>query len=155
MILPSSDRWGRRNLRLLALFGPILVATGVAGLLLPPPPPGLAPMMMSNARPYDAFHIAFGLLGIGLVVARRARAAALFNLGFGAFDLYQAGAGWLGIFPSGVFELRTEDGGQRAAQPEVFHHHDAPTRHRAVGGDVQRHLQARERAVPARSRLRE
>jgi len=109
MTLPSSDRWGRRNLRLLALFGPILVATGVAGLLLPPPPPALAPMMMSNARPYDAFHIAFGLLGVGLVVARQARAAALFNLGFGAFDLYQAAAGWLGIFPSGVFELRAAD----------------------------------------------
>ena len=101
--------WGRRNLRLLALFGPVLVATGVAGLLLPPPPADLASMMMSNARPYDVFHIAFGLLGVGLVVARRARAAALFNLGFGAFDLYQAAAGLLGIFPSRVFELRPAD----------------------------------------------
>jgi len=107
---PSSpERWGQRNLRLLTLFGPLLIATGVAGLLLPPPPPTLASMMMSNARPYDVFHIAFGLLGVALVVARRARAAALFNLGFGAFDLYQAAAGLLGIFPAGVFQLRPAD----------------------------------------------
>ena len=105
----SPPPWGRRNLRLLALFGPVLIATGVAGLLLPPPPAHLASMMMSNARPYDAFHIAFGLFGVGLVVARRARAAALFNLGFGAFDLYQAAAGLLGLFPSRVFELRPAD----------------------------------------------
>jgi len=101
--------WGRRNLRLLAVFSPVLIATGVAGLLLPPPPADLASIMMSNARPYDAFHIAFGLLGGGLVVARRIRASALFNLGFGAFDLYQAAAGLLGIFPSDVFDLRPAD----------------------------------------------
>lgn len=105
----SPGRWGRRNLRLLAFFGPLLIATGVAGLLLPPPPAAVASLMMSNARPYDVFHIGFGLLGVGLVVARRARAAALFNLGFGAFDLYQAAAGLLGIFPAGVFELRPAD----------------------------------------------
>jgi len=105
----SASLWGRRNLRLLAWFGPILIATGAAGLLLPPPPPAVAPMMMSNARPYDVFHIAFGLLGVGLVLARRPRAAALFNLGFGGFDLYQAAAGLLGLFPAGVFQLRPAD----------------------------------------------
>jgi hypothetical protein len=105
----SPGPWGRRNLRLLAFFGPVLIATGAAGLLLPPPPTAVAPMMMSNARPYDVFHIAFGLLGLALVVARRARGAALFNLGFGAFDLYQAAAGLLGIFPAGVFQLRPAD----------------------------------------------
>lgn len=101
--------WGRRNLRLLAWFGPILIATGAAGLLLPPPPAAVASMMMSNACPYDVFHIAFGLLGVGLVLARRPRGAALFNLGFGAFDLYQAAAGLLGLFPAGLFQLRPAD----------------------------------------------
>jgi hypothetical protein len=105
----SPQLWGRRNLRLLAVFSPVLIATGLAGLLLPAPPADLASMMMSNARPYDAFHIAFGLLGGSLVVTRRIRASALFNLGFGAFDLYQAAAGLLGIFPSGVFDLRPAD----------------------------------------------
>lgn len=105
----AAERWGRRNLRLLAVFGPVLLATGVAGLALPPPPGPMAAMMMSNALPYDVFHIVFGLLGLGLVLARAARGAALFNLGFGAVDLYQAAAGLAGIFPAGVFGLRPAD----------------------------------------------
>ncbi len=96
--------WGRRNLRLLAVFGPVLIATGVAGLLLPP---RLA--LMSNAVPYDLFHIVFGSLGLAIVVARSARAAALFNLGFGAVDLYQAVAGVTAVFPAEVFRLRPAD----------------------------------------------
>jgi hypothetical protein len=96
--------WGRRNLRLLAVFGPVLIATGVAGLLLPP---RLA--LMSNAVPYDVFHIVFGCLGLAIVLARSARSAALFNLGFGAVDLYQAVAGVTAVFPAEVFRLRPAD----------------------------------------------
>lgn len=96
--------WGRRNLRLLAVFGPVLIATGVAGLTLPP---GLS--LMSGAAPYDIFHIIFGTLGLAIVLARSARFAGLFNLGFGALDLYQAVAGAVGFFPAGPFGLRPAD----------------------------------------------
>lgn len=102
--MPAPGSWGRRNLWLAGLFGPLLVVTGVAGLLLP-----ARLSLMSNAVPYDLFHIAFGVLGTALVVARSASGAALFNLGFGAVDLYQALAGATGAFPAGVFHLRPAD----------------------------------------------
>jgi len=104
MTMPQPVGWGRRNLWLTGLFGPLLVLTGVAGLLLP-----ARLSLMSNAVPYDAFHIAFGMLGVALVVARSARGAALFNLGFGAIDLYQALAGVTGLFPAGLFHLQPAD----------------------------------------------
>ena len=88
---PHAD-WPRRNLRLLSVFAPVLVVAGVAGMLVPPE---LA--LMSGALPYDVFHILFGVLGIAIVVARSARFASLFNLGFGMIDLYQAVAGLLGV----------------------------------------------------------
>jgi hypothetical protein len=101
-VTSSPTIWARRNLRLLALFGPVLILTGVAGLLLPP-------SLMSNAAPYDIFHICFGTLGVAIVLLRSARGAALFNLGFGAVDLYQAFAGLIGLFPAQVFHLRPGD----------------------------------------------
>jgi Domain of unknown function (DUF4383) len=105
-LAPGAPRpdWGRRNLRLLTVFGPLLIVTGVSGLLLPP---GLS--LMSGAAPYDVFHVLFGALGLALVLARSARWAALFNLGFGAIDLYQALAGAVGFFPAGLFGLRPAD----------------------------------------------
>lgn len=96
--------WGRRNLVLLAVFGPVLIATGVAGLLMPP-----RMGLMSNAVPYDLFHIFFGTLGLAIVLARSPRFAAVFNVGFGAADLYQALAGVTAVFPAGVFRLRPAD----------------------------------------------
>ncbi|HVU51266.1 MAG TPA: hypothetical protein VHL80_11295 [Polyangia bacterium] len=96
--------WLRRNLRLLSLFAPVLIVAGVAGMLVPPE---LA--LMSGALPYDVFHIVFGALGLAIVVARAGRLAALFNLGFGAIDLYQALAGPLGLFPAALFGLRPAD----------------------------------------------
>ncbi len=92
------------NARLLGLFGPILIVTGLAGFLVPP---RLA--LMSGAPPYDVFHITFGALGTALVLARRARGIALFNLLFGLGDLYQAAAGVLGLFPAAVFLYRPAD----------------------------------------------
>jgi hypothetical protein len=94
-------RW---NARLLGAFGPILILTGLGGLVIPP---RLA--LMSGAVPYDLFHIAFGTLGTALVLARRSRGVAMFNLLFGLGDLYQAAAGLLGLFPSDVFRYRTGD----------------------------------------------
>lgn len=96
--------WNRRNITLLTVFAPVLILTGLAGLLLPP---GQSPM--SSAVAYDVFHICFGALGVAIVVRRSARLASVFNVGFGAVDLYQALAGLLGIFPAGVFGLRPAD----------------------------------------------
>jgi hypothetical protein len=97
----SAARW---NGRLLGLFGPILILTGLSGFLVPS---RLA--LMSGAAPYDLFHIVCGLLGTALVVARKARGIATFNLAFGLIDLYQAAAGLLGIFPAGLFRYRPGD----------------------------------------------
>jgi hypothetical protein len=97
----NATRW---NARLLGLFGPILILTGLGGFLLPP---RLA--LMSGAAPYDLFHIVCGLLGTTLVLAKNARGIATFNLAFGLVDLYQAAAGVLGIFPAGVFHYRPGD----------------------------------------------
>ena len=98
------DGWGRRNLRLLSLFAPVLVLAGVAGLILPP-----ELSLMSGAAPYDVFHVAFGTLGVAIALRRSARGAALFNVAFGAVDLYQAVAGVLGVFPAALFGLRPAD----------------------------------------------
>jgi hypothetical protein len=92
------------NSRLLAVFGPILILTGVTGFLIPP---RLA--LMSGAPPYDVFHIIAGLLGTALVLAHSATGVAAFNLGFGLIDLYQAAAGLLEIFPTSVFHYKAGD----------------------------------------------
>ena len=64
---------------------------------------------MSGAVPYDVFHIVFGSVGIAIVLARSARGAIFFNLGFGLADLYQAFAGLMGLFPASLFRLRPAD----------------------------------------------
>ena len=92
------------NARLLGMFGPILILTGVSGFVVPS---RLA--LMSGAAPYDLFHIFFGALGTALVLARNARGVASFNLAFGLGDLYQAAAGMLGLFPAGLFHYRPGD----------------------------------------------
>jgi len=62
---PRADSpWSRRNRRLLTVFGPLLIATGLAGLLLP-----ARLSLMSNATPYDVFHLAGGALGTAFVTA--------------------------------------------------------------------------------------
>jgi hypothetical protein len=101
---PAMVSWGRRNRLLLAVFAPVLIATGLSSLVLPA---GFSPM--SSAVAYDIFHIVFGTLGVLIVVSRSTRSAALFNLGFGMVDLYQAVAGVAGVFPAAVFGLRPAD----------------------------------------------
>jgi len=76
--------WALVNGRVAGIFGPVLIATGIAGFLMPP---RLA--LMSGAPAYNIFHIASGLIATALVLARIPRGAAAFNVGFGAFDLYQ------------------------------------------------------------------
>lgn len=100
----AGARFERLNRITLTLFAPILILTGIGGLTLP-----ASASPMSNAVPYDVFHIGFGVLGVLIVVARRPKAIAAFNAGFGAIDLWQAVAGVTGLFPDRLFALRPAD----------------------------------------------
>jgi hypothetical protein len=96
--------WTRRNWVVLAIFAPVLILAGIGGLTLP-----ASASPMSNAAPYDWFHIAFGALGVVLVLAKSPVPIAAFNVGFGAIDLWQAIAGVAKIFPAQTFHLRPAD----------------------------------------------
>jgi hypothetical protein len=94
----------RLNYYTLLIFGPILILTGVMGLI-GPSPGGL----MSNAVPYDVFHIVFGALGLGVALSKRPAPIRAFNVGFGLLDLYQAAASFAGLFPAQYFQWRRGD----------------------------------------------
>jgi hypothetical protein len=101
--LTAAD-WALWNWRVLAVFGPVLIMTGIAGFLIPP---RLA--LMSGAPAYNVFHILFGVIGTGLVLAKSATGVAVFNLGFGIADVYQAVAGLAGFFPARQFRYKPAD----------------------------------------------
>ena len=96
--------WTRRNFLVLAVFAPLLILTGIGGLTLP-----ASASPMSNAVPYDVFHICFGALGLVLVLTKQPRPIAGFNLGFGLIDLWQAIAGVADLPPNQQFALRPAD----------------------------------------------
>ena len=100
----AAVNWTLVNGRVLAVFGPVLILTGIAGFLTPP---RLA--LMSGAPAYNAFHIVFGALGTALVLSKSATGIAAFNLGFGAADVYQAIAGVAGWFPARQFRYKPAD----------------------------------------------
>jgi hypothetical protein len=100
----SDGKWSRRSVWLAGGFGAILIVTGVTGLLSPH-----ADALMSHAVPYDAFHIVFGSLGVAAGLRRSHTGASLFNVGFGAIDLWQVVAGLTGLFPAPLFELKPAD----------------------------------------------
>jgi hypothetical protein len=100
----AAQRWQRRSQLLLQVFAPVLILTGLGGFLIPP-----QVALMSGACPYNVFHLVAGTLGVLLALTRRPAAAALFNVGFGAIDLYQAVAGVAGLFPAALFALRPAD----------------------------------------------
>jgi hypothetical protein len=101
--LAAAD-WTLVNGRVLAVFGPVLILTGIAGFLVPP-----RFALMSGAPAYNVFHIAFGAFGTALVLAKTATGIAAFNLGFGAADVYQAVAGVAGLFPARLFRYKPAD----------------------------------------------
>jgi hypothetical protein len=104
MAVASPVSWEERNRQLLVVFAPLLIIACVLGFLVPEPL-----SLMSGAAPYNLFHLAFGVLGLALVRFAPPRGPALFNLGFGLFDLWQAVAGVAGWFPAQLFELRPAD----------------------------------------------
>ena len=104
MNAPAAVDWALWNARVLGVFGPVLILTGIGGFLIP-----ARYALMSGAPAYNVFHIAFGLLGCALVLAHNARGIAVFNIGFGLGDLYQAVAGVLGLFPARQFRYKPAD----------------------------------------------
>ena len=79
----------------LAIFAPILILAGIAGFLVPQ-----QQSLTSGATPYNLFHIFFGCLGLIFLLKGH---AALFNLGFGLIDLYQAAASFMNLPPKQYF----------------------------------------------------
>jgi hypothetical protein len=92
------------NRKVLLVFGPVLILTGIGGFLLPP-----SLSLMSAAPAYNVFHIAFGALGAALALRGVEREIAAFNLGFGLLDLYQAVAHGAHLFPEAYFRWTVAD----------------------------------------------
>ena len=78
----------------LLIFAPLLILTGIAGFVIPD-----QYSLMSNAAPYNLFHILFGAIGLLLLQTNNDLAASSFNLGFGLIDLYQVLASVLKLPP--------------------------------------------------------
>src|SRR5262249_50678834 len=92
------------NSLILAIFAPILILVGLLGFIIPP-----HKSLTSGAPPYNIFHIAFGLIGVIIVLTNQSAAVRAFNIGFGLIDLYQALASWLGLFPKRLFKWTRVD----------------------------------------------
>lgn len=86
------------NQTTLLIFAPLLILTGIGGFVIP-----AQYGLMSNATPYNLFHIIFGALGLMLLQTKSDLAASSFNLGFGLIDLYQALASAVGLSPIEYF----------------------------------------------------
>jgi len=89
----------------LTILGPLLMLTGIAGFLIP-----AQYSAMSNATPYNLFHLIFGAIGLFLATATNSEiGASLFNFGFGAIDLYQVLASIVGLSPIQYFHWTYAD----------------------------------------------
>ena len=82
----------------LLIFAPLLIVTGIAGFVIP-----AEYSLMSNATPYNLFHIIFGAIGLLLLQTKNELAISGFNLGFGLIDLYQVLASVVGLTPIQYF----------------------------------------------------
>ena len=83
---------------MLSIFAPVLILTGIAGFLVPQ-----QYSLTSGAAPYNIFHIAFGVIGLLMVLSGKPRFASMFNLAFGLIDIYQAIASFLHLPPKESF----------------------------------------------------
>ena len=88
----------------LRLFGPILIITGILGFVIPQ-----RKALTSGAPSYNVFHLIFGGLGVACAASPRRRPAQIFNIGFGALDLYQFVASRRGWFPKRWFRWKAAD----------------------------------------------
>ena len=92
------------NQTTLMIFAPVLILTGVAGFVIP-----AQYGLMSNATPYNLFHIIFGAIGLVLLQTKSDLASSSFNLGFGLIDLYQVLASVVGLSPIQYFHWTFAD----------------------------------------------
>lgn len=92
------------NQTTLMIFAPLLIFTGIVGFVIP-----AQYSLMSNATPYNLFHIIFGAIGLILLQTGSDLAASSFNLGFGLIDLYQALASVIGLSPIEYFQWTYAD----------------------------------------------
>jgi hypothetical protein len=88
----------------LLILAPLLILTGIAGFVIP-----AQYSLMSNAAPYNLFHIFFGAIGLLLTQTNNDLAASSFNLGFGLIDLYQVLASVIGLTPIQYFHWTYAD----------------------------------------------
>jgi hypothetical protein len=86
------------NQTTLMIIAPLLILTGIAGFVIP-----AQYSLMSNATPYNLFHIFFGAIGLILLQTKSDLVASSFNFGFGLIDLYQALASAAGLSPIEYF----------------------------------------------------
>ena len=94
----------RLNLVVLAILAPVLILSGLLGVISPD-------YQSTSAAPaYNLFHIVSGSIGVLLVLLNNAKRIRGFNVGFGLIDLYQAFASHLHLFPDRLFRwTRTDD----------------------------------------------
>jgi hypothetical protein len=92
------------NYHVLRIFSVVLIVAGVAGFVLPP-----EVALTSGAPDYNLFHLAFGALGLLLVVLGAETPIRGFNVVFGLIDLYQALASKLHLFPEERFQWKPMD----------------------------------------------
>ena len=86
------------NQTALMILSPLLILTGVLGFVLPS-----ELSLMSDATPYNLFHIFFGAVGLVLTQTKNDLVASGFNFGFGLIDLYQVLASVVGLTPIEYF----------------------------------------------------
>lgn len=82
------------NQTTLMILAPLLLVTGIAGFVLPE-----RYTLMSNAVPYNLFHLIAGAIGLFLISAKSDLVSSAFNFGFGLIDLYQVLASVVGLTP--------------------------------------------------------
>lgn len=88
----------------LMILAPLLILTGIAGFVLPD-----QYSLMSNAAPYNLFHIICGAIGLMLIQTNNDLVASSFNLFFGTIDLYQVLASVVGLSPIQYFHWTYAD----------------------------------------------
>ena len=92
------------NRIVLTIFAPLLILVGALGFVLPE-----EASLTSGAPAYNIFHLIFGAVGMACVWSGKESLIRLFNLGFGAIDLYQAVASYLHLFPEEHFRWKPAD----------------------------------------------
>ena len=92
------------NYKILLVFAPVLMLTGILGFIVPP-----EKAFTSGAASYNIFHLVFGAIGLLLIFIKKENPIRLFNTGFGLIDLYQALASHLNLFPAQYFQWTRVD----------------------------------------------